>query len=255
MHRTHPQGWLRPLTTVTTPSRRLVCFPHSGGSASSYAPWVPFVLPDTELIAVQYPGRGDRFADDLVDDVKLMARHAVAELIRLPACEVVLFGHSLGAVVAYEAARRMRELGVPPAELCLSACSPPDLESTLDADDPDLHLLPNDELWKRLCALGGIESDMATNAELRELLMPSMRSDLRAHAVYRPGPPGPVLECPVTCYHGEGDPLVDPALLDGWAAITSGPFALKVRPGGHFHVSTDVAELVGDIGTRVPSRG
>nr|AGS49544.1 thioesterase [uncultured bacterium esnapd8] len=198
--------------------------------------------PGVELVAVQYPGRGDRFAERLVDDVAEMAGHVVAELLQLTRSDQVLFGHSLGAMVAYETAMLLRDMGEEPARLCASACLPPG-----QMKDRNVHMKPDDEFWATVCALGGIDPGIAADASLRELFIPTLRSDLRAHANYRPGSRTRPLSCPVRCYHGVGDPLVDESRLPEWAEVTTGEFTLTVRPGGHFHVATDVAGLVSDV--------
>jgi pyochelin biosynthetic protein PchC len=185
--------------------------------------------------------------ESLVDDVAAMAGHVAGELLRLPVRDQVLFGHSLGAVVAYETALVLRDMGEEPGRLCASACMPPG-----HMENRQVHRVPDDEFWATLCELGGIEPGIAENAELRELLLPTIRSDLRAHATYQPRPGTKPLSWPVSCYHGAGDPLVDETRLREWAGVTSGEFTLKVRPGGHFHVGTDVAELVSDILGREP---
>jgi pyochelin biosynthetic protein PchC len=247
MGRIRERGWLRSLTTVAAPTRRVVCFPHSGGSATAFGAWATAMPPGVELVAVQYPGRGDRFVEPPVDEVAAMAGHAAAELLRLPATDQVFFGHSLGAVVAYETALVLRDKGEEPSKLCASACLPPGA-----MEDRQIHLAPDDEFWATLCGLGGIEPGIAENAELRELLLPTLRMDLRAHATYQPRAGAKPLSCPVSCYHGAGDPLVDEARLAEWAGVTSGDFTMRVRPGGHFHVSANVAELVADIVRRDP---
>ena len=248
MSRMREQGWIRTLATVVAPNVRLVCFPHSGGSTTAFRDWAAVMPPGAELVAVQYPGRGDRFAEQPVDDVAEMAGHVVAELLQLPCSKQVLFGHSLGALVAYETAMLLRDMGGEPRRLCASACLPPG-----HMENRDVHLAPDDEFWESLCALGGIDPGIAENEELRELLMPTLRSDLRAHANYQPRSGAKPLSCPVSCYHGVGDPLVDETRLTQWADVTSGGFALRVRPGGHFHVATDVAGLVSDILGREPA--
>lgn len=242
MSRLRERGWIRTLTAVEDPVVRLVCFPYSGGSATAFHAWAAALPPGVELIAVQYPGRGDRFAEQLVDDVAEMAGRVVAELLRLPSLDQVLFGHSLGALVAYETAMLLRDMGGEPQRLCASACLPPGRMK-----NRDVHLAPDDEFWAALCALGGIDPGIAENAEMRELLTPTLRSDLRAHAQYRPRAGTTPLSCPVSCYHGDGDPLVDEKQMTEWAGVTSGASTLRVRPGGHFHMSTDVAGLVSGV--------
>jgi pyochelin biosynthetic protein PchC len=244
------QGWLRTLAGPENPTVRLVCFPHSGGSATAFSNWAPAMPAGVELLGVQYPGRGDRFAEDLVDDVARMAERVVAELRGLPRGDLVLFGHSLGAVVAYECAVRLRDAAVEPRRLCVSACLPPGRMT-----NREVHLKPDDEFWAEICALGGIDRRIAADAELRELFLPTLRSDLRAHATYRPVSGAGPLTCPVSCYHGAGDPLVEEPALTGWAGLTTGAFTLRIRPGGHFHVATDVAGLVADVLSHEPGVG
>src|ERR1044071_8182627 len=101
------RGWVRSLVAGSDPTVRLVCFPHSGGSATAFGDGAAAIPPDVELVAVQYLGRGDRLVDPLVADVVAMAGHVAEELLRLPSRDHVLFGHSLGAVVAYETAPRL----------------------------------------------------------------------------------------------------------------------------------------------------
>lgn len=242
MSRIRERGWVRSMTTGEPRGTGVVCFPHSGGSGVAFDGWSDAVPPGVSLMAVQYPGRGDRFAEPPVDDVAAMAACVAAELLRLPPGDRVLFGHSLGALVAYETALLLRDAGEEPRALCVSAALPPGR-----MNNASIHLAPDDEFWTTLCALGGIEPAIAENAELRELLLPVIRSDLRAHATYRPRPGTCSLSCPVRCYHGEGDPLVEQAHLAEWAGVSTGGYTETVRPGGHFHVAADIAELVADV--------
>lgn len=244
MSRIRESGWVRTIAAGGRSDARLVCFPHSGGSAIAFGDWADAVPRDVELMAVQYPGRGDRFGEPPVDDVAQMAACVAAELLGSSPRDRVLFGHSLGALVAYETALLLQEAGEEPLALCVSAALPPGRMS-----DSGIHLAPDDEFWETLCALGGIEPAVAENTELRDLLLPVIRSDLRAHAAYRPRPDSSErpLSCPVRAYHGAGDPLVDEAQLSGWTSATTGAFTSIVRAGGHFHVTTNVEELVMDV--------
>jgi pyochelin biosynthesis protein PchC len=242
MRQVRERGWIRTLVTGNAATLRLVCFAHSGGSATAFHGWAAAVPPGVELLAVQYPGRSDRIADPLVDDVVEMAGHVAAELYRLPDRDQVLFGHSLGAVVAYETALLLRDRGREPRMLCLSSSLPPGQMA-----NRSIHTAPDEEFWDELCALGGIDPAVAQDLELRELVTPAIRSDLRAHATYRPRADAKPLSCPVRCFHGVGDPLVDEQRLPEWAAVTSGEFTLRIRPGGHFHVTENVPGLIADI--------
>jgi pyochelin biosynthesis protein PchC len=248
MSRVRERTWVRSITHGDRPDLDLVCFPHSGGSAIAFADWAAALPAQVALTGIQYPGRGDRFIEPPLDDVVEMAARTTEELLRSGSGDRVLFGHSLGALVAYETALLLQDAGEEPLALCVSAALPPGRMS-----DRSIHLAPDDEFWATLCDLGGIEPAIADNAELRDLLLPTIRSDLRAHATYRPRPTARPLSCPVRCYHGIGDPLVDENHVAEWAGVTTGPFTSIARPGGHFHLTSAVEELVADVLNQVRS--
>jgi pyochelin biosynthetic protein PchC len=246
-------GWIRPLNQVAAPAARLVCLPHSGGSAGSYRAWSSATPPDVELLGVQYPGRGDRRTEAPMAGIAEMGAHVAAELLRIGAHApggYVLFGHSLGALVAYETALVMGEHGLPPAALFVSGSAAPGAPRSERLTDP----AGDEELWSSVCALGGIDPAIAGNRQLRERLLPALRSDVRAGGTYPPAPRSRPLSCPVRCYYSPGDPLTSDADLTAWSARTTGAFSTRERPGGHFHLWTDTDALVRDILTALPHR-
>lgn len=237
-------GWIRPGNSVEKPAARVVCLPHSGGSAASYHAWVPSMPADMELLAVQYPGRGDRLSDRLVGSVPEMSAAVAAELRQLEPVDYVLFGHSLGGLVAYETALAMADSGFPPRYLYVSCCAAPG-----DETRGSTHLAGDEELWSTVCELGGVDPAIAENDELRQLILPTLRSDIRAMETYRPSPHARPLPCPVRCYHSPQDPLTEGVDMTAWAATTTREFSVRERSGGHFHLWLDTDELVGDIVT------
>jgi pyochelin biosynthesis protein PchC len=231
--------WLRCLTEPEFPTATLVCFPHSGGGFGSYAPWVRAMRPDVRLLAVQYPGRGDRLGEDPAAGVREMALSVAAELGSAGfAC--ALFGHSLGALVAYETAVALRDRGIPPTRLFVSGAVPPQRAAGRQP-------MRGEDLWATVCGLGGVPPEVAADDELVALLLPALRADVAAHESYRPRADIDPLSCPVRCYHGLDDPLVDADLLAGWAEISTGEFTAHTRPGAHFHPFDDPDGLVNDI--------
>ncbi|WBQ07893.1 thioesterase II family protein [Kribbella sp. CA-293567] len=247
MARTGGRSWLRRSHVVARPAVRLVCFPHAGGSAASYAGFAGELPARAELAVAQYPGRGDRFVEPAVEDVRRMAAQVSAELLTLEPTATVLFGHSLGALVAYETALVLQRSGVRPERLVVSASPPPRL-----AGGGDTHLRDDDELWSIVCGFGGVEPEIAADADLRSILLPTLRSDVRANELYEPPAQPIALDCPVVCYHGIGDPLVDEAQLAEWGEVSTGSFSVRRRAGGHFHVFHEVGELIEDIFADVP---
>jgi surfactin synthase thioesterase subunit len=238
--------WVRSLSAAGCPAWRLVCFPPSGSSAGSYDPWREVTPPDVELLAVQYPGRGDRLGEAVAHTVADMAEPIVHELLELPAAPTVLFGHSLGALVAYETALRLRADDVAPRYLFVSGAAAP-----RQAGGGTTHLATDDALWAAVCALGGIDQDMTENPELRELVLPALRGDIAAHESYVP-PDAERLNCPIRCYHSQDDPLVDAERVRGWAETTSRTFSSRTISGAHFPL--DARVVVADLVSAVVAR-
>ena len=242
MLRTRSVRRLRVPDGPATPKIRLICLPHSGGTAYAYAPWAAHDLAGVELLAVQYPGRGDRLGEAAPYTVQELAAQAAQELRDAESAPVALFGHSLGALVAYELARTLAADSRPAAALMVSSCHPPRHDSA-----GRTHLLPDAQLWSSICALGGVDPSIAQDEDFAQAMVPALRADITAHERYQPETPGAALECPVRCYHGRQDPLIDRGALAGWADVTTGPFTLVERESGHFHALQNPAGLVRDI--------
>jgi pyochelin biosynthesis protein PchC len=242
MPRIRSLPWVRCLNSAPRGAERLVCFPHSGGSAQFYAPWAAPLRSSVQLMAVQYPGRGDRFSETPVGSVQAMSSFAAAELSEFTSAPFALFGHSLGAIVAYETAIKLRDAGTPPLCLLVSCSAPPQHSS-----GGSTHLASDEELWSSVRQLGGMEPEIVDNYELVEMLLPALRADISAHESYLMRPDTIPLSCPVRCYYGIGDPIVDEAQLPGWAEISTGPFTLHSRKGAHFHLTMDIDDLINDI--------
>jgi len=234
--------WLRRLAPATEPWARLVCFPHAGGSAAFFCRWRHHLPPGIELFAVQYPGRLDRVTDPCLDDMDLLAESvtaAVAPLLDRPAA---LFGHSLGAAVAYEVARRLPGSGRRALErLFVSGRAAPDRQ-----DVTVVHLASDDALCEEIARLGGTRPEVLADLDLRRAFLPALRSDYRLSAHYR-ARPGPPLECPVTALLGDDDTEVDAAQARRWSGFTRAGFSIRTFPGEHFYLTTQMSEVVDEV--------
>lgn len=224
-------AWLRRYHPLTESSpRRLVCFPHAGGSATFYRPVAARFAPGVEVIAVQYPGRQDRYREPCIDDIRTLAEHVAAQLRRLPPKPTVLFGHSMGTAVAFETAWRLERTGHGPRGLVVSGWRAPSLpfnEHVHERDDAGV--------VAEVRSLGGTDAGLLSDADVVRMAMPSLRADYRAIETYV-GDPDQRLNCPVTALVGDGDRQVSTLDASAWHRHTTASFRLKVLPGGHFYL-------------------
>lgn len=244
--------WLRGYDERLDARIRLICFPHAGGSAAFYRPWHRALPPQIELHAVQYPGRGERRTAPPVDDVHTMAAHIVNDLTPLLDRPLALFGHSMGAFIAYEAARLLTERGTPPAHLFVSAQTAPWTPDTPThrPHRPDIGNATDEDLIRHLHHLGGTETELLADPQMREIFLPYIRNDFRMLHTYHPTP-APPLPTPITALAGTDDPATTPTLAAQWHHLTSAQFALEVFPGGHFFPLSEQAAVLDFVAARL----
>ncbi|MEU7922910.1 thioesterase II family protein [Micromonospora zamorensis] len=234
--------WLRRFHPAPDAPVRLVCLPHAGGSASYYHP-VSRALTGVEVFAVQYPGRQDRRAEPCIDTVHGLAARVAEQVATLADRPIALFGHSMGASVAFEVARLLEEDGIVLKHLFASGRRAPSRHR-----DEHIHQLGDNGLIAEMRRLNGTEGKLLDDDELIRMIIGAIRNDYKAAEtyVYRPGPP---LSCPITVMTGDSDPKVTVDEADSWRTHTTGPYAMKVYRGGHFYLNnhqTDILETIVD---------
>ncbi|QMU77304.1 thioesterase [Streptacidiphilus sp. PB12-B1b] len=244
--------WTRCFHPAPASRVRLVCFPHAGGSASGYHALSAAVSgPDAEPWVVQYPGRQDRYGEPFA---RSMAEIVDAVLAELPATgDLALFGHSMGAVLAFEAARRLQAAGRSPVALIVSGRAAP-ATGTHPAGRVPVRSLDDAALVADMRALAGTSTEVLDHPDLLELLLPAVRADYQIldDHLHRPGPP---LHCPVTALAGDRDPRVTPEQVQAWRHETTGPFACHVLPGGHFFLDDQLPHVADLIVTALHDAG
>lgn len=219
---------------------RLYCFPHSGGSPGEFIRWSDR-LPEVEVLGVQSPGRGARLTEPALRDVRAIAL-ALADSVNFRA-PFAFFGHSLGALVAYETTLELRAQGrALPGWLFVSACPGPHLPRHMAplADLPDAEML--DRIERHYGPLG---IELSDDPELMALVLPAYRADFAAAEIYEYMPGAP-LNIPVTAAGGIDDEVTENDLC-AWAQHTTGPFTLNQYPGGHFYFRAQADALLGTM--------
>ncbi|WP_236792413.1 thioesterase II family protein [Amycolatopsis sp. GM8] len=230
---------------------RLYCLPFPGAGASAYLPWAPVLPGWIELRAIQLPGREDRFLEDPLIRFSDVIE-AVADAIAATADEpYALFGHSGGALLAYEAARVLTARGRPgPVQLFVSGEGAPGWRG----DSPALvHQLPDEDFLAAIRARGGLDEDLLGNSELVELVLPVLRADFTWYETYQPTA-APLLSCPITAYGGNADDLVDRTALRQWAEHTSARFETHFVDGDHFAAWRSPETIAASLGLVLATR-
>ncbi|MFI0424913.1 thioesterase II family protein [Spongiactinospora sp. 9N601] len=241
--------WIRRFHDGPQHGTPLVCFPHAGGAASYYTALSNTLKADVQVYAVQYPGRQDRRAEPALSTIGELADAVFAALRPLLGGPVAFFGHSMGSMVAFEVADRMRRrLGTAPATLFASGRRAPSAYR-----DESVHLRDDDGLIEDLKRLSGTDLRILNDAELMEMIIPPMRSDYKAVETYR-CVPGLRLDCPLVVLVGDDDPTVDLDEAKAWSEHTTGPFDLHTFSGGHFYLADHQEAVAGLIRERLRAR-
>lgn len=231
--------WIRKYSQCPEGAPQLICFPHAGGSATSYLAFSQALRPAVQVAAVQYPGRQERQHEPHFLSITALAEQIAAVLRESVAPPFSFFGHSMGAVVAFEVARRLQQTGDSPQWLFASGRRAPSRKRPpLIFDDSDV--------VSQLRLLGGTDPRFLRDKELLATILPVVRHDYLAVERYE-WLPGTPLTCPITALIGDSDPHSTVEEASAWAEHSTGPFDLCVFSGGHFFLDAHSAAVTRTI--------
>ncbi len=235
-----PSAWFVRLRPNPGAVLRFYCFPYAGGSIPVFRSWLAEMPATIEMIIVQLPGRGTR----ILEKPYLNAADAVPGLVEALLADVdrpyAFFGHSLGALLSFEAACRMQEIGkAAPRVVFASGRSAPQMP---DPNAP-IHQLPDHEFIQKLREFEGTPKEILENPDLLEIFLPVLRADFQMNETYC-YQAGPKLECDLMVFGGDQDQRVPLTHLQAWSALTNREFSIKIFPGNHFFLHSAQESLL-----------
>ena len=222
---------------------RLFCFPYAGGGASVFYSWPRSLPPEVEICAVQLPGREGRLSEPPVGDVRVLVDRFMEALAPWMDRPFAFFGHSNGAMMAFELARRLRREGLPgPVHIFASGRPAPQIPLR----DPPIHALPEAEFLQELRRFKGTPEEILQNAEIMELISPMLRADFSLSETYVYDEEAP-LAIPISAYGGRTDDEVSEEDVAGWREQTTAAFQMKMFPGDHFFLNGNRTEVLAEL--------
>lgn len=229
-----------------SPSRarlRLYCLPHAGGGAVSYLPWSRRLAPDIEVVAIRLPGREARHRERPARRLGQLVP-AVTRILGTNAdLPFAVFGHSLGALLAFEACRELARLDLAqPMRLLVSGRSAPQVPPRV----APIHDAPNEALYQRLRDMGGTPPELLADPEVMAGLLPTLRADLEVAETYECRP-GPSLNVPISVFSGAQDRFVDSRDLEAWGEHSRVGCRVRVYQGRHFFLHEDPEPILRDL--------
>jgi medium-chain acyl-[acyl-carrier-protein] hydrolase len=222
---------------------RLFLFPPAGGDISIYQKWEDYLPCDIEICLVRLPGRGARINEPLIDDCKVLTEEIAEDIKQYLDRPYAFYGHSMGALIAYETAVLIYKSGLRlPERLFLSSLKAPDfmnlkkdiIQDTIELDENNLHLMSDEELKKKLFQIGGVDDIIWKDNDYIDTLLPIFRSDLKlcetfiTEGVTR-------LPVPIDVYGGSSDNLASREDLENWRGCSKMKVTVTVFSGGHFY--------------------
>ncbi|APA68025.1 thioesterase II family protein [Janthinobacterium sp. 1_2014MBL_MicDiv] len=225
---------------------RLYCFAHAGASAAAFRTWQAKLEPSIEVCAIELPGHGRRMGEAPPDQLLPLAAEltrALARELRAMPQPYALFGHSMGALLAFEVARGLARLEMPPPlRLLVSGANAPQRRPPPRM----LHRLPDEALLEELRSYDGTPRALLDEHELMALLLPTLRADFCMVETYHYHP-GPRLTMPLTVLAGHADARVSADGVAAWALETAGMSHSAWHDGGHFFIDTHAEAVLATI--------
>ncbi|MEO6087650.1 MAG: alpha/beta fold hydrolase [Umezawaea sp.] len=212
----------------------LVCLPFAGAGASAFGHWQALAGDEVDVRPVRLPGRERRIDEEPYRDVRTAVEGLLPDVT---GSRVALFGHSLGAVLAYELAVALQDTTEVLALFASGSPRPGDPRADRATG------LPDDEFLARVAGFAGVTHEALDDPEMREMVLPTLRADVEMHENYLPSTESG-LAVPVVAVRGEDDDLVTYEQAESWSKVAAGRFEHVELPGGHMYLAEHAPALV-----------
>lgn len=241
---TDSEKWFQTPKPRQRPRLRIFCLPYAGGSATIYHRWSQRLPDDVEVLGVQLPGRLSRYSEPPLRSMGAILRALTPRIAQKNDAPFIFFGHSFGALLAFELTRALRAGGFAlPLCLMVSARRAPHALR----ERPPMHGLPRAEFIAELYRrYGGQEEVLSKKPALADLVMPSLRADFEVFERYQYREE-PALAVPIVAFAGAQDEGASAEALMEWRRHTLGLFTLRELNGGHFFIDEDPLPLLAEI--------
>ncbi|MEV6771195.1 alpha/beta fold hydrolase [Nocardia sp. NPDC051030] len=242
-------GWIRQFQAPRSSQEEvilppLLVFPHAGAGASAYRVFAKTLAEQFDVVVFQYPGRQDRAREAAAETLPEIAAGAFAafrDSAHNTGVPITIFGHSMGAIVAFEFARLAEAAGLSVRLVAASSAAAP----SLIADLPG-HPTEDEELLDHMSALNGTGADVMASRDVLRMALPVMKADYRAFDAYSCAA-DIALQAPILVLGGDEDEFVAPRALYAWEAHSRSGIEVTLFAGGHFYLNDHVhgiAELL-----------
>lgn len=221
---------------------KLICLPFAGGSARSFLDWKKYFGKEIDLVAIDYAGRGNRFCEELTESFHETLDDIYPRIVKEIDTEYAIFGHSMGALYAYEIAKKLEQDGLrKPLKVIVSATRAPYIQ-----DDTIMHEMSRMEFMHELYELGGMPKEIMNDAELEDLFYPILFSDIKNLELYRMEHETEVpqkLSLPLVVLCGTTDDEFDKEDAKKWGDYSVLPISIREFEGGHFFINDRLEEV------------